>query len=201
MAKVTNYELNFPNFLESAVGLKLKTYTIPQALGELVNGVRTVKEGTVFPSNDSEAFGIVFKSVDVTNGNAIGSVMVGGFIYPERVHTTIEADAKLALNNAGVILVDEPTTTRPDFGDATIPNLAMTDNIAETAGTLSWDAVDNAEGYIVQVNDIEVAFVTTNALDISGMDAGTYTFTIIAIGDGVDYKNSKAKSAIIELSA
>ena len=56
-----------PNFLESEVGLVLKTYQISASLGtEDEFGNKIVAAGTVDPSNDGSAVGIVFEDVDVT---------------------------------------------------------------------------------------------------------------------------------------
>lgn len=49
-----------PNFLESEVGLVLKTYQIPASMGVADEyGNKIVAAGTVFPSNDGSAAGIV----------------------------------------------------------------------------------------------------------------------------------------------
>lgn len=63
-----------PNFLDSEVGLVTKTAQIPQSMGQTDGDRKTVFAGTVFPANTSAATGIVFQDVDVTDGDAIGSV-------------------------------------------------------------------------------------------------------------------------------
>lgn len=100
-----------PNFLDSAVGLVLKTAELPQTLGVKDGNYTTVKAGTPFPSNDANATGIVFQDADVTNGAAIGNVMVAGRVITERV--TLETAAKTALEGLGFVFVDFETTTRP----------------------------------------------------------------------------------------
>ena len=67
-----------PNFLDSEVGLVTKTAQIPQSMGQADGDRKTVFAGTVFPANTSAATGIVFQDVDVTDGDAIGAVMVAG---------------------------------------------------------------------------------------------------------------------------
>ena len=67
------------------------TETIPQAMG--VNdgsGRLIVKMGTVFPANNATAKGLVLTDIDVTDGNAVGSVLVGGYVYAERLPVAID---------------------------------------------------------------------------------------------------------------
>lgn len=100
-----------PNFLESEVGLVLKTNEIPQSMGVAdETGKKIVAAGTVFPSNDASAIGIVFETVDVTSGNAPGSVMVAGRVLKDALNIDSNAEAPLAA--AGIVLVTAPTITR-----------------------------------------------------------------------------------------
>ena len=74
------------NFLDSAVGLVLKTCDVPQSLGVAdEKGNKTVAAGTIFPSNDAKATGILFEDVDVTYGNHEGSLLVAGRVYADRL--------------------------------------------------------------------------------------------------------------------
>lgn len=100
-----------PNFLESEVGLVLKTREIPQTLGEDDNGRKIVPAGTIFPTDDTYATGIVFENVDVTAGNMPGSVMVAGRVLEDGL--TVDTEAKKSLAAAGIVFVTAPTITRP----------------------------------------------------------------------------------------
>ena len=51
-----------PNFLESEVGLVLKTREIPASMGVQDGLYKTVAPGTPYPSNDANAVGIVFET-------------------------------------------------------------------------------------------------------------------------------------------
>lgn len=105
MSFVTETKGTFkPNFLESEVGLVLKTHEIPTSMG--TDGV--VAAGTVFPSNDASAIGIVFQDVDVSKGAMPGSVMVGGRVLKGRLNI---ADAA-ATAMKEIVVVDGPQTTR-----------------------------------------------------------------------------------------
>lgn len=91
------------NILESAVGLVTKTRQIPETLGVVDGKYKTVKAGTVFPADNATAEGIVFTDTDVTDGDAIGSVIVAGRVLAERVNASEEAVAALKAN--GLYLV------------------------------------------------------------------------------------------------
>lgn len=100
-----------PNFLESEVGLVLKTYQIPASLGvEDDDGNKTVAAGTVYPSNDGSAKGIVFDDVDVTHGDHEGSIMVAGRVIKERLN--IQSAAETPLKASGIVFADVGDVTR-----------------------------------------------------------------------------------------
>ena len=102
---------NQPNFLESEVGLVLKTREIPDTMG-IVDGTRKiVKAGTPFPADDDTAVGLVFTDADVTNGAVAGSVMVGGRVLRDRL--SVSSDAETVLAAVGITFVDAPDTIRP----------------------------------------------------------------------------------------
>lgn len=66
-----------------------KTREIPQSLAVTEdNGTKYVPMGTIYPSNDSNAKGIVYEDVDVTSGNMPGSVVLNGVVYENRLPIT-----------------------------------------------------------------------------------------------------------------
>ena len=91
------------NILESEIGLVTKTRQIPETLGVVDGKYKTVKAGTVFPADNATAEGIVFTDTDVTDGDAIGSVIVAGRVLDERVNASEAAVAALKAN--GLYLV------------------------------------------------------------------------------------------------
>ena len=99
-----------PNFLESEVGLVLKTREIPASMGVQDGNYKIVAAGTPFPSNDGNAVGIVFEPVDVTSGNMPGSVLVAGRVLAENLN--LQTAAKTALAGKGIVFVDTPAITR-----------------------------------------------------------------------------------------
>lgn len=85
------------NWLASAK-FQTFTYQIPESLGKVQeDGRKIVPSGTVFPANDETAIGIVFNDVDVTHGDAPGSILVEGWIIEERLPEPISELAELPL--------------------------------------------------------------------------------------------------------
>lgn len=77
--------------------------TIPDTMPTVTEGGRKiVKAGTVFPSNDDQAVGLVRWDYDVTDGSVPGAVMVFGFVNTDKLpaaqqYADIDADAKSAM--------------------------------------------------------------------------------------------------------
>lgn len=84
------------NFLESEIGLITKTHQIPASLGVADGKHKVVRAGTLYPANNSTAIGVVFTDVDVTDGDAIGAVMVAGRVLKDRLDAEETAITALA---------------------------------------------------------------------------------------------------------
>lgn len=108
MAHIANYATEKKNnFLDSSVGLVLKTCQVPASMGTADDkGNKTAKAGTPFPANDATAKGILFEDVDLTYGDHEGSLMVAGRIYADRLAVTLADEAKKALTALGFAFVD-----------------------------------------------------------------------------------------------
>lgn len=78
------------------------------------DGAKYVKMGTPYPSNDTNAIGIVYEDVDVTKGDMPGSVVTKGIVYTNRLPVTLDSDAEAALEGLGFKFLTEPEITRPD---------------------------------------------------------------------------------------
>lgn len=72
-----------------------------------------VPMGTIYPTNDSSAEGIVYEDVDVSTGDMPGSVVTKGEVYEDRLPVTIDEDAKTALEGKGFIFKTSPKVERP----------------------------------------------------------------------------------------
>ena len=78
------------------------------------NGGKYVPAGTVWPSNDGGAEGIVYENVDVSTGNMPGSVIVKGTVYEDRLPIAIDEAAKTALEAKGFVFISSaPAVERP----------------------------------------------------------------------------------------
>lgn len=115
------------NFLASEVGLRTITYNFSQVNSnvttENVNGMtrKIIKAGTIYPSNDNNAVGIVFQDVDVTDGNKSDALMVGGVVLKTKtlvagVETPISETALPVLNSKGIFVQEVPTVSYPSDG-------------------------------------------------------------------------------------
>lgn len=110
--KTKQYE-STPNILESEVGLVLKTYTADATNAAAVNDKKIIKAGSVYPTNETGAKGIVFEDVDMTDdAKRPISVIVAGRVLEKRLPVTVDETAKTELTAQGIIFV---TTTDPVF--------------------------------------------------------------------------------------
>ena len=79
-----------------------------------VGTAKYVKAGTIYPKKSAgEAKGIVYEDVDVTNGEAPGSVVIAGTVYKDRLPDTEISDVQDDLKN--ITFLDLPTVTRPNY--------------------------------------------------------------------------------------
>ena len=63
------------------------------------DGKKIVPAGTVWPSNDEDAFGLTYKTVDVTDGDKEVAVVYSATINSNRLPDEIDEDAFAALRN------------------------------------------------------------------------------------------------------
>lgn len=74
-----------------------KTFAKNDSAAATVDGRKIIKAGTIYPSNDSNAIGVVFYDVDVTDGDQNGTLIVHGFIKTGAIPANPTSDAKSAL--------------------------------------------------------------------------------------------------------
>ncbi len=152
-----------------------ETREIPQSMATtLSNGAKYVKMGTLYPSNDANAVGIVYEDVDVTNGNAAGSVVTRGVIYKDRLPVTLNSNAANALTALGFkIITAAPTTERPTWAGGTLTELTVTSSagtaVGDTAVTVSGASVPTGGGYVYKVGD------TAPAIKYGDLPSGSWT--------------------------
>ena len=104
-----------------------KTKEIPTTMATTASdGSKYVPMGTIFPSANSNATGIVYEDVDVSKGNMPGSVVTKGSVYENRL-----PQATPTYDSATVTSADNPTTKGwyEKTGDDTYS--ASTDTVAQ----------------------------------------------------------------------
>lgn len=80
-----------------------------------VGTAKYVKAGTVYPKDDESAVGIVYEDVDVTNGEAPGSVVTAGTVYEDLLPSAIST-GKEYLKNI-VFITKAPEVKRPTYAE------------------------------------------------------------------------------------
>lgn len=110
--------LNRPNFLASEVGLRTVNCNFLSTFSGVVteNGRKIIKAGTIYPSNDASAKGIVFQDVDVTDGNRTEALMVGGVYLSTKLSAAVSTTAKPVFQAMGLFEQTTPTDTLPGDG-------------------------------------------------------------------------------------
>ena len=99
-----------PNFLASEHMIQKTRQATTEMSNLTENNRKFIKGGTVYPSNDANAEGIVFETVDVTDGNTPISVIVAGRIYKNRLHTAPTETAITAMKD--ITFIDAPSMER-----------------------------------------------------------------------------------------
>lgn len=93
------------NILASEVGLVLKTFEGTQAMATVDGNKKIIKAGTVVPTNNASAKGIVFEDVDITlyEKRPI-SVIVAGRVLGNKLPVAVDAAAKPVLAASGIVI-------------------------------------------------------------------------------------------------
>lgn len=77
-----------------------------------------IENGTPYPTNDGNVQGVVFEDVSEKDGHYIGSLLIKGCVYEERlsfVGSNLSSTAKEKLNNLGVKVFKAPIMLQPGF--------------------------------------------------------------------------------------
>lgn len=104
MSKINFYEgTTVPNFIASETGLIQKTRNFSD-VGVVLNedNRKVIPAGTIWPSNDEEAEGIVYTDVDVTWGVREGSLLIAGRVFQNCLQEVPDAAAIAALEARGL---------------------------------------------------------------------------------------------------
>lgn len=122
-----------PGYFLASEDCKRITTEIAQAKGTTVGTSKVVKAGTVYPSNDGNAIGIVYEDVDVTSGDMPGSIVIDGTVYEDRLPAAIESAAESAMTGIRVITTS-PSITRPAWLAGDMTALSVTSVAGSTSG-------------------------------------------------------------------
>lgn len=112
------------------------------------NGRTIVPAGAVIPANGSSAKGILYEDIDVTDGDAPGSIVTKGKIYEDRLPAVPVSDAKTALT--GLAFVTSPSVYRPAIFEKD-GLVVLTVTAADSATASSTDIT--VSGYTLQTGD------------------------------------------------
>ena len=110
------------------------------------NGRTIVPAGAVIPANGATAVGILYEDIDVTDGDAPGSIVTKGVIYGDRLPAALASAAASALT--GIIVKTTPNIVRPSiFGNFD----ALT--VVSAAGTASGDTKLTVTGHTLKTGE------------------------------------------------
>lgn len=192
--------LNRPNWLGSEIGLVTKSITVPASTsGSVVENGRTiVKSGTIFTT---PYYGLLFTDVDVTDGDAMGALMIRGSYIDSKLPASASSNAT-QFKEQGLYAIEEGAVTRPDFGTVdSLTKLTIGAVTPGSAGKLTWTQVTNAVGYSVYESTTQngsYAQVATIAQSASPTYTGTATkyYKVKALGDNLTYADSDFSTAV-----
>lgn len=94
---VKHSEVKQVNFLASSRFQAFTQQVSDAGVTANAEGKKIVPAGTIWPSNDANAKGILHNDVDVTHGPQPGSVIVEGYVLEARLPVAPDATAKTAL--------------------------------------------------------------------------------------------------------
>ncbi len=102
---------------------------------------------------------------------------------------TSPADYNVVVKAKGdgkVVLIDSDLSNKVVYS---LVELSAPANLAVNGGIVTWDAVANATSYVISVGDyvVENVTATSYALSLAEITAGTYTLSVVAVGDGISY--------------
>ena len=186
-----------PGFFLAHEECERKTREIPQSMATTTDeGAKYVPMGTIYPSNDSNATGIVYEDVDVTNGNMPGSVVVKGTVYEDRLAIT-----GMTYSQASVTSADDPVTEGWYEKDGDTYALSE-DTVADKEKTY-YESDGQAEPTYTAVTDVEYGD-NPKALGLYEKDGNVYELSTDTQADSsktyyegaVQRMSANAKSAL-----
>lgn len=131
---------------------------------------KIVPMGAVVPANDATAKGILYEDIDVTDGDALCSIVTIGKIYEDRLPAALASAAKTALT--GITIENSPAIVRPAIFAAwhhlDVTSVAGT-AAGDTAITVKGHQLGTGESYVYKVGD--KVYQATLGTDLTGWTA------------------------------
>lgn len=156
---------------------------------------RVVPAGAVIPANNSDAAGILFEDIDVTEGAAPGSVVIGGVVYADRLPAAIDDNAASAMT--GITIIEEaPAVVRPDYFNKEFVNLTVT----SAEGATSGKTVISVSGVTLGIAEQLQYKVDADPLPLGFVATGAIGYNDFASGDSLTIADGK-KVAVIAVTA
>lgn len=75
-----------------------------------VEGKKIVRAGTIYPSNDDKAIGVIMNDYDITYGDANVAVIIHGFIRTDKLPEAPSEGAKTALKQIAFLPLESTAT-------------------------------------------------------------------------------------------
>lgn len=183
---------NRKNWLGSDEGIVLKTFEVPSTTAYVIENERKiVKSGTYFATPFK---GLLFEDADITDGDAIASIMISGYYIDANLPATVASHAT-DFQNQGLFAVVEDSVTRPSFGDGLPTQLSAPTVSAVIANSaIEWTNASNDIGYFVYKDGIRIAEKTDAQLSYTPTATGSYQ--VQSKGDNVTYRASDLSTAV-----
>lgn len=191
----------------SDIGKRTKTVQVDADFTPFVveNGRKIVVKGTVFPSNDADALGLIFNDVDITDGAEEVALMYSGIYNPKNIPVEVENSAIVAFAKTGLHPAPAELNQgmdRPEDGTIEEPTKLNAPVLTDVPASnkVTFVAVAGALMYKVFAGGkLEAEIFPNETLEYvygAGFDGEIYA---IAIGDNILYSDSN-KSNIIDKS-
>ena len=170
------------HFLADDEDCTRKTVTVPanHANAKTVGGMKYVPAGSIIPANDSTAKGILYEDIDVTKGDAPGSIVTAGVVYGDKLPEALTQNAANALT--GIKVVTAPNIVRPAifavFGSLSVASAAGSAS-GKTKLTVTGHDLANGQSYVYKTHATTAPAVKL-ADDVSAWTAWNGTDDITA---------------------
>lgn len=172
-----------------------KTFLKDDAASVTIGGRKIIKAGTIYPTNDGSAIGVVFNDVDVTDGDMNGSLLIHAFVKTAALPANPASAAKAVLKGIQFLPIEALTVTLVTDGVAIVNAEAINKvhvirvfitgaHFRPEASTLTnWTFVGESTAKVA-VQSIAVAadgtYVDITTKNTAAADEGTVTAIIAA---------------------